>query len=257
MDSPMPSSLIEIPGILEDPRVDRTKPHPLTDILFLSVLSVLCSTDSFVAIAKPLPHLRPSQIQGQALWMGGTLLAHSGCQNAILGALTTPGLARHPPVPARVAPRRHRPGRALPGAAGHGRLFRTAAALGPGLVGGHGTDPGHRPHLQGCGPGGPDRERGLPGAGHPRGLAPQARGPTRALDVGSRGPAGLPGTRRAAGHDRARALRPGPAEPPPVDGHPSPGLASTCATTATSPFRRSPAPAGRPSASWPGPDSTR
>ena len=32
-----------------------------------ATLAVLCSTDSFVAIAKHLPHLRPSQIQGLAL----------------------------------------------------------------------------------------------------------------------------------------------------------------------------------------------
>ena len=51
MDSPMPSSLVEILGTLEDPRVDRTKLHPLTDILVLSVLAVICGADSFVAIA--------------------------------------------------------------------------------------------------------------------------------------------------------------------------------------------------------------
>ena len=54
MDSPMPSSLVEILDALDaldDPRGDRTKLHPLTDILVLSVLAVLCGTDSFVAIA--------------------------------------------------------------------------------------------------------------------------------------------------------------------------------------------------------------
>ena len=51
MDSPMPSSLVEILDALEDPRVDRTKLHPLTDILVLSVLAVICGADSFVAIA--------------------------------------------------------------------------------------------------------------------------------------------------------------------------------------------------------------
>ena len=51
MDSPMPSSLVEILGTLEDPRVDRTQLHPLTDILVLSVLAVICGADSFVAIA--------------------------------------------------------------------------------------------------------------------------------------------------------------------------------------------------------------
>lgn len=51
MDSPMPASLVEILDALEDPRVDRTKLHPLTDILVLSVLAVICGADSFVAIA--------------------------------------------------------------------------------------------------------------------------------------------------------------------------------------------------------------
>ncbi len=51
MDRPMPSSLVEILDALEDPRVDRTKLHPLTDILVLSVLAVICGADSFVAIA--------------------------------------------------------------------------------------------------------------------------------------------------------------------------------------------------------------
>ena len=51
MDSPMSSSLVEILGTLEDPRVDRTKLHPLMDILVLSVPAVICGADSFVAIA--------------------------------------------------------------------------------------------------------------------------------------------------------------------------------------------------------------
>ena len=51
MDNPMPPSLVETMGTLEDPRVDRTKLHPLTDILVLSVLAVICGADSFVAIA--------------------------------------------------------------------------------------------------------------------------------------------------------------------------------------------------------------
>ena len=42
-----------------------------------------------------LPHLRPSQLQGLALWVGGTLLARSGCRNAVLGALMTLGLGWH------------------------------------------------------------------------------------------------------------------------------------------------------------------
>ena len=51
MDSPMPSSLVEMLDTQEDPRVDRTKRHPLTDILVLSVLAVICGADRFVAIA--------------------------------------------------------------------------------------------------------------------------------------------------------------------------------------------------------------
>ena len=51
MDNPMPPSLVETLGTLEAPRVDRTKLHPLTDILTLSVLAVICGADSFVAIA--------------------------------------------------------------------------------------------------------------------------------------------------------------------------------------------------------------
>jgi len=51
MDGPMPSSLVETLGTLEDPRGDRTKLHNLTGILVLSVLAVICGTDSFVAIA--------------------------------------------------------------------------------------------------------------------------------------------------------------------------------------------------------------
>ena len=43
-------------------------------------------------IAKHLPHLRPSQVRGLALWVGGTILAHSGCQHAVLGTLLTLGL---------------------------------------------------------------------------------------------------------------------------------------------------------------------
>ena len=67
MDRPMPSSPVEILGALEDPRVDRTKLHPLTDILVLSVLAVICGADSFVA--RPL---RPTQ-RGLAAHLPGLL----------------------------------------------------------------------------------------------------------------------------------------------------------------------------------------
>ncbi len=51
MDRPMPASLVAILDALEEPRIDRTQLHPLTDILVLLVLAVICGTDSFVAIA--------------------------------------------------------------------------------------------------------------------------------------------------------------------------------------------------------------
>ena len=51
MDSPVPSSLVKILDTLEDPWVDRIQLHPLTDILVLSVLAVICGADIFVAIA--------------------------------------------------------------------------------------------------------------------------------------------------------------------------------------------------------------
>ena len=51
MDGPMPASLVETLDALEDPRGDRTRLHPLTDILVLSVLAVICGADSCVAIA--------------------------------------------------------------------------------------------------------------------------------------------------------------------------------------------------------------
>ncbi len=46
-------------------------------------------------IAKHLPHLRPSQVKGLALWVGATILARSSCQNAVLGALQSLGLGWH------------------------------------------------------------------------------------------------------------------------------------------------------------------
>ena len=48
MDSLTSPSLIETMGTMEDFRVDRTKLHPLTDIL---VLAVICGADSFRVIA--------------------------------------------------------------------------------------------------------------------------------------------------------------------------------------------------------------
>jgi hypothetical protein len=37
------------------------------------------------------PHLRPASARGLALWVSGTLLAHSACQNAVLAALAPLG----------------------------------------------------------------------------------------------------------------------------------------------------------------------
>ncbi len=46
-------------------------------------------------ISKYLPHLRPSQVKGLALWVGATVIARSSCQNAVLGALQTWGFRWH------------------------------------------------------------------------------------------------------------------------------------------------------------------
>lgn len=108
-----------------------------------------------------------------------------------------PGLAHDPPVPAGMALRRGRPGRALRGAAGRAGLFRAPPALGPGLVAGLRADAGRRSHGQGRGTGGPGRERGLPGPGHACGLAHQDRGPTRSLDRGIRTYVRAPKCRRS------------------------------------------------------------
>ena len=42
-------------------------------------------------VQQQMPHLRPSQITGLVLWVYGTILAKSGCQNAVAGALATVG----------------------------------------------------------------------------------------------------------------------------------------------------------------------
>lgn len=42
----------EFLGFIEDPRVARTRKHPLETILVLSVLAVICGADSFVEIAR-------------------------------------------------------------------------------------------------------------------------------------------------------------------------------------------------------------
>ena len=82
MGSPMPASLVEILDALEDPRGDRTKLHPLTDILVLSVLAVICGADSFVAIAL-FGELNEELLR--MLCLKGCIVPHNamGCQKAI------------------------------------------------------------------------------------------------------------------------------------------------------------------------------
>jgi hypothetical protein len=46
-------------------------------------------------LAEHLPELRPAQRAGLALWVLGTILAGSACQNAVLTALEPLGLRRH------------------------------------------------------------------------------------------------------------------------------------------------------------------
>lgn len=46
-------------------------------------------------VATHLSHLRPAQHDGLALWVVGTVLAGSACQNAVLRALAPLGYARH------------------------------------------------------------------------------------------------------------------------------------------------------------------
>lgn len=46
-------------------------------------------------IQRHLPHLRPAQMRGLVLWVGGTVMARSGCQNAVLGVLLSLGLSWH------------------------------------------------------------------------------------------------------------------------------------------------------------------
>jgi hypothetical protein len=38
-------------------------------------------------LAQHLPHLRPAQQRGLALWVWGTVLAQSACQRSVLAAL--------------------------------------------------------------------------------------------------------------------------------------------------------------------------
>ncbi len=44
------NSLQQIFEALEDPRVDRTKHHPLLDIIVIAILGVLCGAEGWVDI---------------------------------------------------------------------------------------------------------------------------------------------------------------------------------------------------------------
>lgn len=46
------ASIMEYFAAIPDPRVDRTRRHPLTSILVLSLVAVICGADSFVAIEE-------------------------------------------------------------------------------------------------------------------------------------------------------------------------------------------------------------
>jgi hypothetical protein len=46
------ASILEYFAAIPDPRIDRRRLHPLTSILVLSLLAVICGADSFVAIEE-------------------------------------------------------------------------------------------------------------------------------------------------------------------------------------------------------------
>ena len=46
------TSLVEYFGELEDPRVERTKLHQLSDIIVIAVCAVICGADSWVEIEE-------------------------------------------------------------------------------------------------------------------------------------------------------------------------------------------------------------
>jgi len=47
-----PASILEYFGAIADPRIDRSKLHPLESILMLSLIAVICGADSFVGIEQ-------------------------------------------------------------------------------------------------------------------------------------------------------------------------------------------------------------
>src|SRR4051794_4559815 len=89
------------------------------------------------ALAERLPHLRPPQRRGLALWVLGAVLAQSACQAAVVAALLPwAALPRTAAAATGMAAGRGGQGLAVRDA-GRGRgLLRAAAAPGPGLVAG-------------------------------------------------------------------------------------------------------------------------
>ena len=50
MENAQPTSLISVFSELEDPRIDRTKRHSLTDIIAIAICAVVCGADSWVDV---------------------------------------------------------------------------------------------------------------------------------------------------------------------------------------------------------------
>ena len=51
MDVNAPQGLLRAFAELEDPRMDRTKKHTLSDILALAICAVICGADGWVQVA--------------------------------------------------------------------------------------------------------------------------------------------------------------------------------------------------------------
>ena len=151
-------------------------------------------------IAKHLPHLHPSQVQGLALWVGATILARRGCQNAVLEALLTLGLGWHSARQYLREWLRDGADRAAPCqvqlemAACFATLLHWMLAWWEGSELTLAVDP----TAKGKALAGPGRERGLPEPGDPRGLAPET-GRSIRWNTSSRS---------CAGPLRARRIRP-------------------------------------------------
>ena len=163
-------------------------------------------------LAEQLPHLRPAQRSGLALWVLGAIVAGSACQSAVVAALEPLGWARHAtrqrlrewtlPGSARAAPCAPR--------AGGGGLFRRPAGMGAGLVERGDAAAGYRCHQPRGALGGPQHQCALPRLRHSGGLARQTGSRPGTLDRARAGVAGA--TSRHAGHhdgagaDRSRAV---------------------------------------------------